>query len=81
MENIIYNDLIKRGYSVDIGVVTDRNSGNDRQREIDFVVNNSDKKIYILSAFNIVNQKKGNNELSSLMLTKDFFKKNNNQNG
>ncbi len=75
MENIIYNDLIRRGYSVDIGVVTDRNSGNNIQREIDFVVNNSDKKIYIQSAFNILGNEKESSELSSLMLTKDFFKK------
>ena len=75
MENIIYNDLIRRGYSVDIGVVTDRNSGNNIQKEIDFVVNNSDKKIYIQSAFNILGNEKESSELSSLMLTKDFFKK------
>lgn len=44
MENIIYNELLSRGYSVDVGVVTDRTSGANTQKEIDFVVNDADKK-------------------------------------
>ena len=51
MENIIYNELLRRGYSVDVGVVTDRTGGANIQKEIDFVVNDADKKIYIQSAF------------------------------
>ena len=39
MENIIYNELMRRGYSVDVGVVTDRSKGKNLQKEIDFVVN------------------------------------------
>lgn len=75
MENIIYNELIRRGYSVDVGVVTDRTAGANVQKEIDFVVNDADKKIYIQSAFQIDTNKKESSELASLMLTKDFFKK------
>ena len=75
MENIIYNELLCRGYSVDVGVVTDRTGGANAQKEIDFVVNDADKKIYIQSAFQIDTEKKESTELASLMLTKDFFKK------
>lgn len=75
MENIIYNELLRRGYSVDVGVVTDRTKGANKQKEIDFVVNDADKKIYIQSAFQMDTDKKESSELASLMLTKDFFKK------
>lgn len=75
MENIIYNELLRRGYSVDVGVVTDRTNGANLQKEIDFVVNDVDKKIYIQSAFQIDTDKKESSELASLLLTKDFFKK------
>ena len=75
MENIIYNELLRRGYSVDVGVVCDRTGGSKVQKEIDFVVNDADKKIYIQSAFRMDNDKKESSELASLMLTKDFFKK------
>lgn len=75
MENIIYNELIQRGYSVDVGVVTDRTGGANAQKEIDFVVNDADRKIYIQSAFRMDTEQKQSSELSSLLLTKDFFKK------
>ena len=75
MENIIYNELIKRGYSVDVGVVVDRRKGNTVQKEVDFVVNDGDKKLYIQSALRMDNESKEMSELSSLMLTGDFFKK------
>ena len=75
MENIIYNELLRRGYSVDVGVVTDRTNGANLQKEIDFVVNDVDKKIYIQSAFQMDTDKKESSELASLLLTKDFFKK------
>lgn len=75
MENIIYNELIRRGYSVDVGVVTDRREGANKQKEIDFIVNSADKKIYIQSAFQMDTNKKESTELQSLMLTNDFFKK------
>ena len=75
MENMIYNELLRRGYSVDVGVICDRSDGRKIQKEIDFVVNDADKKIYIQSAFRMDTDKKEAAELSSLMLTKDFFKK------
>ncbi len=75
MENILYNELLRRGYSVDVGVVSDRNNGSNAQKEIDFVVNDGDKRVYIQSAFRIDSGKKENSELESLMLSKDFFKK------
>ena len=75
MENIIYNELMRRGYSVDVGVVSDRSKGKNIQKEIDFVVNDADRKIYIQSAFRMDTEQKTSSELASLMLTKDFFKK------
>lgn len=75
MENIIYNELLQRGYSVDVGVVYDRTGGGKTQKEIDFVVNDVDKKIYIQSAFRMDTEKKESTELLSLLLAKDFFKK------
>lgn len=75
MENIIYNELLQRGYSVDVGVVYDRTGGGKTQKEIDFVVNNADKKIYIQSAFRMDTEKKESTKLLSLLLAKDFFKK------
>lgn len=75
MENIIYNDLVRRGFSVDVGVVIDRKKDSSKQKEVDFVVNFGDKKVYIQSAYRMDNDNKENSELSSLMLTNDFFKK------
>lgn len=75
MENIIYNELVKRGYSVDVGVVVDRRNGGYIQKEVDFVVNEDDKKLYIQSSLRMDDENKEQSELSSLMLTGDFFKK------
>ena len=75
MENIIYNELIRRGYSVDIGVATDRSNGRNVQKEIDFVVNDADRRIYIQSALRMDTESKTDSELASLLLAKDFFKK------
>lgn len=75
MENIVYNELIKRGYSVDVGVVYDRSTGSNIQKEIDFVVNDGDRKLYIQSAFRMDTDEKTSSEVESLKLTKDFFKK------
>lgn len=75
MENIIYIELLRRGYSVDIGVVIDRRNDKKITKEIDFIVNNNDKKVYIQSSLRMDEEKKINSELDSLLLTKDFFKK------
>lgn len=75
MENIIYNELAKRGYSVDVGMVTERKKDERIQREIDFVVNDGDCRIYIQSTYQMDTKQKENAELQSLKLTGDFFKK------
>ena len=75
MENIIYNDLIRRGYSVDVGVVVDRRNGSYVQKEVDFVVNHGDRRLYIQSALQMGTEQKESTELDSLKLTGDFFKK------
>ena len=75
MENLIYNELVRRGYSVDVGVVADRSGNRNVQKEIDFVVNDGDRKIYIQSAFRMDTETKEESELKSLLLTKDFFRK------
>jgi len=75
MENILYNDLVRRGYSVDVGVVVDRTGGANEQKEIDFIVNRADQKVYIQSAWQLNTEEKAGAELNSLTLTKDFFKK------
>lgn len=79
MENIIYNELVRRGYSVDVGVVeVDKIVGGKRnvsQYEIDFVVNIGNDKVYIQSALNIDTADKKQQETFSLRNTGDFFKK------
>lgn len=75
MENIIYSELVLRGYSVDVGMVLDRKNGEKIQREIDFVVNAGDRRIYIQSAYRIDTEEKETAELQSMKLTGDFFKK------
>lgn len=75
MENIIYIELVRRGYSVDVGVVYDRKNNTTAVKEIDFVVNDGDKRIYIQSALRMDEDDKLNSELNSLKLTNDFFKK------
>lgn len=79
MENIIYNELLCRGYSVDVGVVdiVEKKDGKKakKQCEIDFVVNVGSKKYYIQSALNVSDPTKMNTELRPLKNTGDFFKK------
>ena len=75
MENAIYNDLIRRGYSVDVGVVTDRRDGRNALKEIDFVVNDGDRRIIYTIRIKNEDEKKIDSELDSFKLTKDFFKK------
>ncbi len=79
MENVIYNELRRRGYSVDVGVV-DIQSTVDGKRvfkrhEIDFVVNLPLGKMYIQSAFNIDDPVRKAAETASLHKTGDFFRK------
>ena len=58
MENIIYLELIRRGYSVDVGVVYDRTNRTTAVKEVDFVVNDGDKRIYIQSALRMDEEEK-----------------------
>ncbi|WP_337898624.1 ATP-binding protein [Mesomycoplasma ovipneumoniae] len=79
MENIIYNDLLRRGYNIDIGVVEHEfKNGSTRKKiqlEIDFVINKGHKRYYIQSAFNIDNLEKKEQEITSLKKINDSFKK------
>ena len=75
MENIIYGELVLRGYSVDVGMVLERKNNEKIQREIDFVVNEGDRRIYIQSAYQMDTEAKENSEIQSMKLTGDFFKK------
>ena len=80
MENIIYNELLIRGYNVDVGVVEcvarDQNGRNIRKRlEVDFVCNQGSRRYYIQSAFAIPDQEKMHQEQNSLVRIGDSFKK------
>ena len=80
MENIVYNELRSRGYSVDVGIVEKRginkNGKAERtQLEIDFVANLGSKRYYIQSAFRMPTEEKQMQEKASLMNVNDSFKK------
>ena len=80
MENVIYNELRLRGYSVDVGVVENvsRESGGEPARnrlEVDFVVNSGNKRYYIQSAYNIASEEKMRQEQASLLSINDAFRK------
>ncbi len=80
MENVIYNELIRRGYSVDVGVVETRTENKDgereqRQHEIDFVVNRDSERVYIQSVWDIPNEVKREQEIFSLTHIHDAFRK------
>ena len=76
MENIIYNELIVRGYNVDVGVVEVRDeSKNRKQLEIDFVCNLGNKRYYVQSALNLDTREKTIQEERPLMKINDNFKK------
>ncbi len=75
MENIVYNELLVRGFNVDVGVVPTTDEGNRKQLEVDFVCNFASKRYYIQSAYAIPDNAKLEQEQRSLRLTGDFFKK------
>ncbi len=75
MENIIYIELKRRGFKVDVGVVEVRSKDGRRQYEIDFIANKGNNKIYIQSALNIDIREKREQEEKSFMNVNDFFKK------
>lgn len=79
MENAIYNELVYRGFSVDVGVVeinTTENGRNVRkQLEVDFVANQGNRRYYIQSAYAIPDNEKMEQEQASLIHIPDSFKK------
>lgn len=75
MENVIYIELKKRGYNVDVGSVEIREGNTKKQLEIDFVANKGNNKIYIQSALEMKTKEKIEQEQKSLINVNDFFKK------
>lgn len=80
MENIIYNELRVRGFSVDLGVVMKRKRTKagvqeKKQLEIDFIANQGSRRYYIQSAFSIPDEEKREQEKASLINVGDSFKK------
>lgn len=79
MENLIYNELVRRGYSVDVGIVEMERMVEGKRKlsqyEIDFVVNLGNDKVYIQSALNVDTPEKKAQETFSLRNTGDFFRK------
>ena len=75
MENIIYNELLYRGYNVDVGVVSIRELDVRKQIEIDFVCNQFNKRYYIQSALSLPTREKTIQEERPLLKVNDNFKK------
>lgn len=80
MENNFYNELVIRGYSVDVGIVEfnfkdENNVSKRKQYEIDFVCSKGNKKYYIQSAYALENQVKINQETRGFRKINDSFKK------
>jgi hypothetical protein len=80
LENVIYNELVIRGYSVDVGVVPARRpraTGAPQrvQYEVDFVCNKASQRIYVQSAFAMPTQEKLEQEQASLTRIQDYFKR------
>lgn len=76
MENVVYNELRSRGYSVDVGNVIIRPQGEPRQTlEVDFVANKGGRRYYIQSAYQMLTDEKAVQEKRSLLHINDSFKK------
>jgi hypothetical protein len=80
MENVVYNELRRNGFSVDVGQVEsfkrdDQGYLKRRNLEIDFVVNRHDERLYIQSAYALPSQEKMDQEQASLLHVKDGFQK------
>ena len=79
MENVLYNDLIRRGCDVDVGVVEiatmEEGKKIRKQLEVDFVVNRGNDRYYIQSALTIADPEKKKKEIASLLRIPDSFKK------
>ncbi len=80
MENIVYNELLVRGYNVDVGIVNVMAKNVDgkrvrKQLEVDFVVNQGSQRYYIQVAYDMTSEEKQTQELNSLRNIPDSFKK------
>ena len=79
MENVIYNELRSRGYSVDVGIVETVSKESDawvrKPLEVDFVVNLGNRRYYIQSAYDIPSEEKMQHEQASLLSINDAFRK------
>ena len=80
MENVMYNELCLRGYSVDVGVVEINERQEDgkyvrKQIEVDFVCNKADERVYVQSAFSIPTTEKRQQEERPLVNVSDGFRK------
>jgi len=80
MKNIIYTELRRRGFNVDVGIVEKRNNLDNgkkdyKQLEIDLMVNKGSDKYYIQSAYGIEDNNKKEQKLQSLLNVGDNFKK------
>ena len=79
MENVLYNDLVRRGFDVDVGVVEIATMEDGKkvrkQLEVDFVINRGNDRYYIQSALSITDPEKKKQEIASLLRIPDSFKK------
>ena len=80
MENIVYNELLIRGYNVDVGIVdvyakNDYGKTTRKQFEVDFVVNQGSQRYYIRVAYDMVSEEKQTQEFNSFRNIPDSFKK------
>lgn len=75
MENILFNELLFRGYNVDVGVLPIREGNDKKQVEIDFVCNQFNKRYYIQSSLSLDTREKTTQEERPLLNVPDNFKK------
>lgn len=75
MENVIYLELVRQGFNVDVGVVEINESNKRKQLEIDFVCNQGNKRYYIQSALNLETREKTIQEVRPFINISDGFKK------
>ena len=80
MENIVYNELLVRGYNVDVGIVevyakNSEGKTTRKQLEVDFVVNQGSQRYYIQAAYDMASEEKQMQEFNSLRNIPDSFKK------
>ena len=75
LENVIYNELRMRGFSVDVGVINTREEGIRKQLEVDFVCNLGSKRYYIQSAYSMPDEEKRKQEIRPFVKIDDSFNK------